>query len=92
MKTIHFKTFENEDHTLGGLLQYQLLENDQLTFVGFKRTDPQAKCIELKMMTTKPCTTEQSDMIVKSALRELLTKVETMETNFQNALYKFENK
>jgi DNA-directed RNA polymerase subunit L len=90
---IHFKTFENEDHTLGGLLHHELLQNvDTLEMAGYQTPNPQAKMIELKLVTKDPCTTQEADMIVKKALRDLLIKVETMETNYQDALYKFENK
>ena len=90
--SIHFKTFENEDHTLGGLLQYELLPNPQISFVGYKTPDPQAKRIELKMITRQSCTDEESDIIVKNAVRDLLTKVETLEKNYLAALYEYENK
>lgn len=89
---IHFKTFENEDHTLGGLLHHELLQNvDVIEMAGYQMPDPQAKMIEFKLVTKNHCTTQEADMIVKKALRDLLMKVETMETNYQNALYKFEH-
>ena len=89
--SIHFKTFENEDHTLGALLQYELLPNPQISFVGYKKTDPQAKLIELKMITRKPCTSQQADLIVKNAVRDLITKVERLEKNYLAALYEYEH-
>ena len=89
---IHFKTFENEDHTLGGLLHHELLrDSETVEMAGYQSPDPQAKMIELKLVTKNACTTQEADEIVKNALRELLFKVETMEKNYQAALYEFEH-
>lgn len=90
---IHFKTFEGEGHTLGALLQQELLrDSETVEMAGYQTPDPQARMIELKLVTKEPCTTQEADGIIKNALRHLLMKVETMEKNYQLALCKFEQK
>jgi DNA-directed RNA polymerase subunit L len=44
-------TFENEDHTLGALLQQELLENRDVVFVGYIAEHPLEKVIKLKIQT-----------------------------------------
>jgi len=89
---IHFKTFEGEGHTLGALLQQELLrDSETVEMAGYQAPDPQARMIELKLVTKEPCTNQEADVIIKKALRHLLMKVETMEKNYQLAMRKFEH-
>jgi DNA-directed RNA polymerase subunit L len=44
-------TFENEDHTLGVLLQQELLENRDVVFAGYIAEHPLEKVIKLKIQT-----------------------------------------
>lgn len=46
-------TFENEDHTLGALLQEELLQNRDVVFAGYIAEHPLEKVIKVKIQTRK---------------------------------------
>ncbi len=71
---------DDEDHTIGNLLQHHLLLNDNVTFAGYKMFSPLERTMLLRLQVLP--SSKGSVLLLDDTLGELLKIVETMETNF----------
>ncbi|CAG8485732.1 2069_t:CDS:2 [Ambispora gerdemannii] len=62
-------TIEKEDHTIGNLIRYQLLKENQVTFAGYKMPHPLEHHVTVKVQTVKE--TAPETMMAK-ALNDLI--------------------
>ncbi|KAG9301765.1 hypothetical protein G9A89_003312 [Geosiphon pyriformis] len=60
---------EKEDHTIGNLIRYQLLKENQVTFAGYKMPHPLEHIVTVKVQTVKE--TAPETMMAK-ALNDLI--------------------
>lgn len=74
MPTIDLE-FENEDHTIGNLLQKTLNKNPEVVFAGYKMEHPLEKKINLKI-TTK---TAEPTMVLKKTIEKLIGELDELE-------------
>lgn len=49
MNTSRTFTFENQDHTLGNILQYELLRDPRVTFAAYRQEHPNTRKIYLRI-------------------------------------------
>ena len=72
-----------EDHTLGNLMQQQLLLNPNVEFVGYSMKSPYAPSMEIKIQTNKNTTPNNA---LKKATKELQEILRTIKIDFNKNL------
>ena len=86
METSQTFQLENEDHTLGHLLQQELLRNPDVTFTGYIAPHPLERNIKIKVqiMDKSPdlSTDKSIGSIMKQAVKNLLKKLDKIENEF----------
>ena len=68
-----------EDHTLGNLMQQQLLLNPNVEFAGYSMKSPYALSVEIKIQTNKNTT---PDKVLKKASIELQEILKALRNDF----------
>ncbi|CAL8114316.1 unnamed protein product [Orchesella dallaii] len=76
-------TINKEDHTLGNMIRCQLLKDPHVLFSGYKQTHPLEHKIVIRVQTTPEYTPAEA---MKTALKDLLVEVRSMEHRFKEAL------
>ncbi|CAG8671394.1 23785_t:CDS:2 [Gigaspora rosea] len=78
-------TFEilREDHTMGNLIRFKLLEEPQVIFAGYKVPHPLEHNVILKVQTTNDT---KPDMMVAKALNDLIMEVGYLKQKFVEEL------
>ena len=94
-------TFENEDHTLGALLQQELLENRDVVFAGYIVEHPLEKVFKLKIQTKmdqldqefpKLETENESEVfpspseVLKETIDNLIEQLDVIKETFEESL------
>jgi DNA-directed RNA polymerase II subunit RPB11 len=69
-----FQKSSNYDHTIGNLIQSNLLKNPDVVFSGYKLTHPLNRHLELNVVTNK----EECDLTVKNTVKNLLAELKTI--------------
>ena len=72
---------EREDHTLGNMVRYQLLEDDNVLFGGYRVPHPLEPAIQVKVQTRQEGPSPAQAM--HSALDSLLSELNTFEERFK---------
>jgi DNA-directed RNA polymerase II subunit RPB11 len=90
-------TFEGEDHTLGSLLQQELLENKKVEYAGYIDPHPFDKKIKLKIQTKKieynEEDLEENDRPKYTDAREVLREaIENIKEKLYQISKEFDNK
>lgn len=74
---------QDEDHTLGNILRYQLLKDKNVKFSGYKRPHPLEHKIEIKVQTDGQKTPIQA---VYQGCGSLTEHIDQMEAAFREAI------
>ena len=80
IKNMAILTIEGEDHTLGNLMQCQLLKDPIVKFAGYKKTHPLEDIIILKVQVSK-LTPKHS---INNAIEILLSQINTYLKKIEN--------
>lgn len=72
-------SIQGEDHTLGNLMQEQLLLNPNVEFAAYSMKSPYASSMEIKIQTNKNTTPNE---VLKKALKELKEILRIMRKDF----------
>lgn len=73
--------FENEDHTLGNLLQNELLKKEGVLFAGYYKSHPQNNYITLRMTVDAG---KDSDEILKDAFLSLIDQFKELKNLYEH--------
>lgn len=85
-------TFENEDHTLGTLLQEELLLDPDVTFSGYIAPHPLEKVIKLKVQVKEVFDEDSGEKIPTKIPKEaLLEAIERLKDKFDDINQMFTN-
>lgn len=78
------KTFiiDDEDHTLGNLIQYQTLQNDNVEFAGCRMDNP----LDRKLLFRLDAGTHDPVAIMDESLDILISLVNDMENDFKQTI------
>jgi len=68
-------TIKDEDHTLGNIVRYQLLQDPRVRFAGYKKPHPLEEYIEIKVQTNGHIAAPDSIMHACTTLVDKLTKL-----------------
>ena len=77
---------QNQDHTLGNVIRYQLLQDQRVRFAGYKKPHPLEEKIEIKVHTDG---TVKPDEAVRDSCTKLNDELEKLSTEFKTELEKF---
>ena len=75
---------EREDHTLGNMVRMQLLEDEDVTFSGYRVSHPLEPAIQLKVQTRNEHVTPVT--AVQATLTALTGELDTLEERFKVSL------
>ena len=77
---------QNQDHTLGNVVRYQLLRDPRVRFAGYKKPHPLEEKIEIKVYTDGTVKPEEA---VRDSCTRLADDLEKLSTEFRTELQKF---
>lgn len=89
--------FDEEDHTLGSLLQQELLENKNVIFAGYIAPHPLEKKINVKIQTRKEIKIDKESgesievyiepkLILKNAIENIKSKLSKISDEFDRVV------
>ena len=77
---------QNQDHTLGNVVRYQLLRDARVRFAGYKKPHPLEEKIEVKVYTDGTVKPEEA---VRDSCTKLNDELDKLATEFRSELHKF---
>lgn len=79
-------TFKDEDHTLGVIIQRELLKNPDASFVAYKVPHPLYRSMQVRVQTMNKPTQKAIDI----ALKNTMSTVNKLDDAFKEAIKKWE--
>ena len=77
---------QNQDHTLGNVIRYQLLRDHRVRFAGYKKPHPLEEKIEIKVYTDGTVKPEEA---VRDSCTRLSNDLDKLAAEFRTELQKF---
>jgi DNA-directed RNA polymerase subunit L len=71
-------TFENETHTIGNLINNELLENPNVLFSAYKIIHPLKKAIQLQLIVLE----DDPKQVVRDSIDNIIKKLENFDKAF----------